>query len=172
MLWFDRRRALVLLGIAFAAPGCFRPMLAEDSPATALRGRVELPAFDDRFGYHLDDALRTRLGAPSAPLYRLEIKTRMRKDDLAITQDNAITRISLTATADWALYRIGEAAPVIKDQTVSQSSYNSTASLFATRETKLDIERRIARDLGERIARTIQARAGQLAGAAPAASGS
>jgi hypothetical protein len=83
-----------------------------------------------------------------------------------------VTRISLTATADWALYRIGEAAPIIKDRTVSQSSYNSTASMFATRETKLDVERRIARDLGERIARTIQARAGQLAGAAPVASGS
>lgn len=172
MWWSERRRFLVLAAAALATGGCFRPMLASDSPATVLRGRIELPAFDDRFGYHLDAALRDRLGAPETPAFRLEIATRIRRDDLAITQDNAITRISLTATADWALLRIGDTTPLLGEQAVSQSSYNSTASLFATRETQLDIERRIARDLGDRIARAILAQAGRIAAADGAVSGS
>lgn len=159
-------------GLAVAAlAGCFRPMLAEGGPSSALIGRVELPAFDDRFGYYLNDSLRDRLGRPGTAAYRLEIKTQLRKDNLAIAQNNAVTRISLTATADWALYRLGaetsgpdgKPVPALTGHTVSQSGYNSTASLYATRAAKLDIERRLARDLGERIARSLFARAEKLA---------
>ncbi len=139
--------------------GCFRPMLAEDSPSAALIGRVRLPEFDDRFGFHLNASLRDRLGRPETEEFRLEVKTRIEKSDLAITQDNSVTRIRLTATADWALYPAGSSEPVLRDRAVSQSGYNSTASLFATRAAKLDIERRLARDLGERIARSLLARA-------------
>lgn len=172
------RRALLLAACGLAvAPlaGCFRPMLAEGGPSSTLIGRVELPAIDDRFGYFLNESLRDRLGRPEDAAYRLEIRTRLRKDNLAIAQDNAVTRISLTASADWALYRLGAAAPAadgkpaaaLSGHTVSQSGYNSTASLFATRAAKLDIERRLARDLGERIARALFARAGTLASGAP-----
>jgi hypothetical protein len=143
--------------------GCFRPMLAEQGPSAGLIGRVALPPFDDRFGYYLDASLRDRLGSTDSAEYRLAVKTRLDKQDLAIAKDNAVTRISLTATADWALYRDGSAEPVLNGRTVSHSGYNSTASLFATRAVKLDIERRLARDLGERIARALFARAGQMA---------
>ena len=145
--------------------GCFRPMLAKDSPSAALIGRIRLPDFDDRFGYYLNDSLRDRLGRPQTEDFRLEVKTRIARHDLAITQDSAVTRISVTTTADWALYRAGSGGPepVLKGQAVSQSGYNSTASLFATRAAKLDIERRLARDLGERIARSLLAQAGAIA---------
>ena len=162
------------LGGALMLGGCFRPMLAEDGPAVGLQGRIELPAFDDRFGYYLNESLRDRLGRTRRAEYRLEVKTATAKQDLAIAQDNAVTRISLTTTADWALYRIGvedgEAA-VLGGQAVTQSGYNSTASLFATREAKLDIERRLARDLGERIARALLAQAGGLTEMAGTGSG-
>jgi len=163
---------LVAFGLAMTPlAGCFRPMLAEGGPSSSLIGQVELPAFDDRFGYYLNDSLSDRLGRTQAAAYRLELKTRLRKDNLAIAQDNAVTRISLTASAYWALYRVGagaaaaggEPAPVLTGHTVSQSGYNSTDSLYATRAAKLDIERRLARDLGERIARALFARAGTLA---------
>jgi len=177
----NRRRVLASVPAAVLAvtplAGCFRPMLAEDSAPAMLIGRIELPAFDDRFGYHLNDSLRGRLGEADRPEYRLEIRTRLDKADLAIAQDNSVTRISLTAIADWALYpnTSGQALdqPLLERRTVSQSGYNSTASLFATRAAKLDVERRLARDLGERIARTLFARAGRLAAApAPTAGGS
>ena len=168
MSWSDRRQVLVRLGsvslLGAVLGGCFRPMLAKDSPSAALIGRIRLPDFDDRFGYYLNDSLRDRLGRPQTEDFRLEVKTRIARDDLAITQDSAVTRISVTTTADWALYRAGagEPEPVLKGRAVSQSGYNSTASLFATRAAKLDIERRLARDLGERIARSLLAQAGAI----------
>jgi hypothetical protein len=172
--FFCRRRALLLVAGGLAATplaACFRPMLAEGGHSSELIGQIELPAFDDRFGYYLSDSLRDRLGRPEVAVYRLDIKTRLHKDNLAIAQDNAVTRISLTASADWALYRLSDEAsgadgkpiPALTGRTVSQSGYNSTASLYATRAAKLDIERRLARDLGERIARSLFARAGTLA---------
>jgi hypothetical protein len=55
---------------------------------------------------------------------------------------------------------------VLHGRTLSQSGYNSTASLFATRQARLDIERRLARDLGERIARSLLARASTIVASA------
>lgn len=175
-MWSSERRRLIGrlaagLALAAAAPllaGCFRPMLAEGGAAGGLQGRVALPEPRDRFSYHLNRSLAERLGEPTVPDYRLELKTALERESLAITQDDAVTRISLTAVAEWALYRAGETAPVLSARTVTQSGYNSTASLFATREARRDIENRLARDLGERIARQILARAGEIA--APAGS--
>ena len=164
---FSRRRALTHLGgkvllagiLGGLLAGCFRPMLAADSPSAGLVGRVRLPEFDSRFGFYLSDSLRDRLGRAGAEDFRLEVETRFESEDLAIAQDNAVTRISLTVIADWALYPAQGSEPVLHGRTLSQSGYNSTASLFATRQARLDIERRLARDLGERIARSLLARA-------------
>ena len=169
-----RLGGVLLLGgpLSGLVTGCFRPMLAEGGPPAALIGRISLPEYDGRFGYYLNESLRDRLGRPQAKDFRLEVKTQLERDDLAIAQDNAVTRISLTAIADWALYPEGAAGPALQGRAVSQSGYNSTASLFATRAAKLDIERRLAHDLGERIARSLLARAGGVAIAPVGASGS
>ena len=156
-----RRSFVVGLSVALAGftQGCFRPMLAKNTPSGSLIGRIDYPDFNDRFGYHLNESLRERLGKTEVADYHLEMRIDFKRDDLAISQDNAITRISLTAIASWELYRAGESKPVLRDEAVSQSGYNSTASLFATRQVKLDVERRLARDLGERIARRVLAQA-------------
>lgn len=165
MSWFDRRAILGsgLAALSLPLAGCFRPMLAETGAADDLRGRIALPEIDGRFGYHLYRSLEQRLGTPADPVWRLEIRTSLEEDDLAITPDSAITRKSLTAKADYRLLRIDGGAPVLADTVYSQSGYNSTASLYATRVVARDTEERLARDLGERIARRILAAAGRLA---------
>lgn len=166
MSWSDRRRllgGLALGGLGWLAAGCFRPMLAEGGSSRALIGRVALPEVRDRFSYHLRRSLSEQLGEPGAPDYRLEVETRLDRESLAITQDDAITRISLTAVADWALYPAGAAEPVMRARTRSRSGFNSTASIFATREVGRDVERRLAHDLGGRIARRLLAEAERLA---------
>lgn len=159
MSW-SRRGVLALTALPLA--GCFRPMLAEDSVSSDLRGRVAMPQVDDRFGYFLIQGLEGRLGVPKSPQYRLEVRTDLTERGIAVTQNNEITRLTLTATARWQLVSIETSAPVIIDVTSAQSGYNATDSLFATRQIRLDVERRLARDLGERIARTVLARAEQL----------
>lgn len=164
MSWSDRRRVLRagLAVLALPLGGCFRPMLAESGAAGDIRGRVALPEIEGRFGYHLYSSLEDRLGTPAEPLWRLEVETDVTEDDLAITPDSAITRKSLTAKANYRLTRIDGGEPVLSDSVISQSGYNSTASLYATRAVRRETEERLARDLGERIARRVLAAAGRL----------
>ena len=164
-MWSSDRRALLRAGALAAAglvSGCFRPMLAENAPARALRGLVALPDLDSRFGYYLRQSLEDRLGVPQAPRWRLEVETVLNEDDLAITPDSAITRKSLTARAAYRLVPIGGGAPVLEDEVISQSGYNATGSLYATRVVARDTEERLARDLGFRIARRVLAEAERL----------
>ncbi|MEM0988914.1 MAG: LPS assembly lipoprotein LptE [Pseudomonadota bacterium] len=137
-------------------------MLADDSAASGLRGQIALPDIADRFDYHLVQSLESRLGRPDATAYRLVVQTSFAEQALAVAQDNSVTRVTLTATADWALYRDGDAAPVLTGKANTQSGYNATGSLYATRQTRRDIERRLARDLGERISRIILAQADRV----------
>ena len=164
MSWSDRRTFLGAgaLVATVGLTGCFRPMLAEDSSARTLRGLVALPEFDSRFGYYLRRALEDRLGAPQATRWRLEVDAVLNEDDLAITPDSAITRKSLTARADYRLVPVGGGAPLLEDSVISQSGYNATGSLYATRAIALETEERLARDLGLRIARRVLAAAGRL----------
>ncbi|MEL6476386.1 MAG: LPS assembly lipoprotein LptE [Pseudomonadota bacterium] len=159
----DRRHVLSSLGAGLLLSGCFRPMLAEDGQASALRGQIVLPDIEGRLGYYLYQSLEDRLGRPEGDRYRLDVAISTEDRGLAISQDNDVTRISVTATVAWALYLRDGTEPVLRDREVSQSGYNATGSLFATRQTRLDIERRLARDLGERISRAILARSRQIA---------
>ncbi|MEM7057400.1 MAG: hypothetical protein AAF557_07420 [Pseudomonadota bacterium] len=159
----DRRTVLACMGAsAIGLSGCLRPMLARDGTAKALRHRIALPPIDDRFDYFLSKALADRLGAPENPDYRLNVKTTMATQGLAIAQDNSITRVTLLVNAKWSLWRAGVGAPVMTDSVDVQSGYSATTSLYATRQVRLDIERRLAREIGERISRKILAQSGQL----------
>ncbi|MEM6621149.1 MAG: LPS assembly lipoprotein LptE [Pseudomonadota bacterium] len=164
MSWSRRRvLALAVPGMAvLPLAGCFKPMLAEDSAASGLRGQIALPEIVDRFDYHLVQSLESRLGRPDATAYRLDVQTSISEQALAVTQDNSVTRVTLTATAEWALYRDGDTSPVLTGRANTQSGYNATGSLYATRQTRRDIERRLARDLGERISRIVLARADRV----------
>ena len=161
------RRAVVtalMLGGSFAVAGCFQPMLAADSAASSLQGRIGLPEIDGRFGYFLRKSLEERLGEPSTSDWSLTINYRIRRSGLAIAQDNSVTRITLTAIADWRLRQRSNGAIILKDQVISRSGFNATTSLFATRQAEQDVERRLARDIGERISRHIQSHSKELTG--------
>lgn len=157
----ERRAVLTGLGV-LALSGCFRPMLAEDSAARSLRHRIALPAVEGRLGYYLVRTLEDRLGEPHEPDFRLDVVTTLTDKGLAVTPNNAVTRITLLAQAAWSVWRTGGAKPIVSDVAFSQSGYNATTSLFATRQARLDIEQRLARDLAGRIARGIFARADEL----------
>lgn len=162
-MWSSERRAVLALLGATLLGGCFRPMLREDSAARGLRNRIALPEVDGRFGYYLHRSLEERLGKPIEPEYRLEISTELEQHGLVVAEDDAITRIALVAKAEWSLWRAGEDTPALEGSAISQSGYSATGSLFATRIARRDIEERLARDLGERVARVILARAGEVA---------
>lgn len=164
MSWCDGSRRRFLVGLAaFPLAGCFRPMLAEDTASSTLRGRIALPPINGRFGYHLVGRLEERLGAPQDPEFRLEVALRSQDRGLAITQDNTVTRRRLETSAVWRVVRKGETRPVLRGRDVARSGYNATSSLYATRAAAETAERRLAELLAERISREILARADRLA---------
>ena len=161
----DRRSALTAAGAAvLLLGGCLRPMLAETGDAADLRGRIALPPVDDRFSYHVAQSLEDRLGAPARGdlPWQLDLRTTVQERRFAVAQDNSVTRITLAATATWTVRAAGEPDPVLEGIETTQSGYSATSSLFATREIRRDIERRLALDLAERVARAILARADAL----------
>lgn len=160
------RRGVLRLAAALAAPaalagplaGCgFRPMLAEEAGGDRLRGRVSVDAPTGRNGYALRDALERRFGRPAgAAEWALQASLRYDSEGLAITTDSSITRYVLRGTSDWVL--TGPDGQVAFQGTVeSMSAYSADASLYASRSAQRDAERRVAEDLGERIALRIQA---------------
>ena len=161
----DRRAVLIgLAGLSTVGLGaCFRPLLRQEAGAPEIRHRIALPTVEGRMDYYLVETLEDRLGEPVDPDYRIELVTTVTERGLAVSQDDAVTRVSVLAHAAWTLWRAGESEPLISDLAYSEASYNATGSLFATRVTRRDIEQRLARDLGERIARSILARAEVLA---------
>lgn len=168
MSWSEPpRRALLAALVALPAAGCFRPMLAERGEARALDGRIALPRIDGRQGYYLTRRLEDRLGRPGRPDYRLAVRLDFRTRGLAITRKSAITRRTVTATAEWRLIPDGADEPVLQGRELAESGYNETGALYATTVTARDVERRLAEELAERIARSIQARAERVAAARP-----
>lgn len=162
------RRTFVLKALAFGAPvilgGCFKPMLAEDNSAVKIRGRVAYPATDGRFGYFLNKTLTDRLGKAEETEWTLNVTHLIREQKVAVATDNSVTRITLSVETDWSLRQRSNGAIVLQDTARSQAGYSATTSLFATRQTRQDVERRLARDIGERISRRIYASAEKLAG--------
>ncbi|MEL6265918.1 MAG: LPS assembly lipoprotein LptE [Pseudomonadota bacterium] len=153
-------RRLVLAALPLALAGCFRPMLASNTAASELRGQVDLPRVDGRLGRELTIALERQLGRPVAtPPYRLEVERELSERGVLVAEDNAITRVQLTAIARWRLYRRGEIEPVDRGVAISEAGFDETASLFASRTTRRDVEERLARDLADRIATRLLARA-------------
>lgn len=152
-------RGVLALGVlTMPISGCFRPMLAKNSSASDIRGRIALPKIDDRLDYHLYQSLEEELGRPGSTEYRLEVTVGTRQRDFAVSQDSSVTRLSVVATAYWKLFKNGIDEPIYESKAVSESGYNATGSLYATRQTEIDVERRIAVDLGKRIGRAILAR--------------
>lgn len=169
MSWCDpTRRGLLAAGGALALSGCLRPMLAEDTTARALDGRISFPRIDGRQGYFLVRRLEDRLGTPARPDFALSVGLDLRTQGLAIAQDRSITRRTVTATARWQLLPRGAEAPVLTGQEIVESGYNESGDLYATEVAARDIERRVVEEIAERIARTIQAEAERVAAAAPA----
>ena len=139
-------------------------MLAKDDSPAEIRGRIAFPAVDDRFDYFLNKSLEDRLGEVQQADWALSVSHIFREQNVAVSTDNSVTRITLSVETTWSLRQRSNGAVVLRDKARTLAGYSATTSLFATRQTRQDIERRLARDIGERISRRIYASADKLIG--------
>jgi LPS-assembly lipoprotein len=151
-----RRAALAgIAGLGLAAACGFQPIYAPGSPAAAMEGRVAVPALDGLAGFTLQERLTERLGVAGPEAYRLAIDLDFERADAAITQDNITTRFLVLGEASFRLYPPGGTQPVLADSVRSQTGYSApesdVASAYAARIAGVDAERRVARELADRI---------------------
>lgn len=156
------RRALLrgaaLLGGGALVSACgFRPMHGEGSTADALNRQIRFSVPPGRLGHALRESLERRFGRAgvSAP-WRLEATLDLEEEGLAITQDASITRYVLRGDSAWRV--IGsDGTEALSGAAQSMSAYSADGSLYNSRAARRDAERRVAEDLGERIATQIAA---------------
>lgn len=167
MSWCDRRRLVTgAAAIAGAATlsGCgFAPVYGPAGGGTALRGNVRAddPAVPRDFA--LVARLEDRLGRPAAPRFGLDYDISVRQSDLALTDDNEITRINLEGAVRFVLADLATGEEVLADRVSTFAAYSTTASTVATAAARRDAEARLMTALADQIVSRLLARAGASA---------
>ncbi len=156
MSW-SRRRALGLALLPAAAlAGCgFRPMYGRRGRATlAEMGTIRIDPARDRVGHVVRNEIIERMtprGEPRVARYTLSYTTRLTEAQLAIQDDDSITRFRLRLTVNFSLLEIASGAVIYRDRTRAVGSYNAVSSDFATLASRNDTTDRVARAAGEEI---------------------
>lgn len=157
---FDRRGILRASGAAalWALAGCgYRPLYGGGESVRSILDRTSYSLPSGRLGFAMREALGRRLGSGAdGGEYTLEANLIMEDSGLAITEDSSITRFLLEGRSRYSLTGPDGFAPLIGD-VESVSAYSATGSLYATRTARRDAERRVASDLGVRIATAVAA---------------
>jgi LPS-assembly lipoprotein len=156
MSW-SRRQALGLALLPAAAlAGCgFQPMYGGQGRAIlAELGTIRVDRPRDRLGQLVRNEIIERMsprGEPTVVHYKLSYTTRLNEVQLAIQDDNSITRFSLRLTVEVWLLEIASGKVIYRDKTRAVGGYNAVKSDFATLSARLDTADRIARANAEEI---------------------
>lgn len=145
-MWSPDRRHL-LLGLA-ALSGCgFTPVYGPGG-AIRLRGTTQITTPDTVAGFRLRSRLEERLGPAQATRFALTVSLEISTDNVAISEDGDITRITLPGIARYQL--TGDAEP-ITGEVQSFTSYSTTGTTVATQAAAEDAEARLAVILADLI---------------------
>ncbi|MSU90660.1 hypothetical protein GE300_13725 [Rhodobacteraceae bacterium 2CG4] len=161
-MWSCSRRRLLSLAAALpAVSACgFAPIYGEGAPARRLQGAFDMQLVPNPFGFALNERLLQRLGAASAPRYRLAVTSQITVSERAIREDNTISRFSLDATADYVVTPLGGGPAATSGQVRSITAYSAIGSPLATRAAEADARRRLAVTLADQIVTRLAATAG------------
>lgn len=157
-MWWSDRRGLLRLGggLALALGGCgFAPLYDEGAAPSRMAGRVEVSIVEGEPGFALRERLTERLGPASAAAYRLDVKLKLTRTGVALTQKNVTTRFDVIGTAEYTLVPLAGGTPVASGVVRSITGYSApeseTASAFASRAAEQDADRRLAVVLADAI---------------------
>lgn len=151
----DRRALLVgLAGLAVGGCG-LRPLYGAGGGGV-LHGATVVRAGEGRQAYAFREAMRRRIGDPSAEAaFDLAVEVRLEADDLAISEQDDITRIDIRGLAAYVLSERATGTEIERGVVRTASGYNTLASPYATRAARLDAERRVVEDLAARVFLTL-----------------
>ncbi len=152
---FSRFAKAALTALALGATaGCgFTPLAAIENPDGARRLAISdlaISAGSPDVAYELRKYLDRRVSVRASAPERLRITVKLESENLAVRQDDTVTRINLTATAT---YQIVDASGDVQKTgaIVSTTAINSTTDFFATRTSRREAEALLAQDIGRRL---------------------
>ncbi len=149
---------LVALGLLFLTASCgFQPLykVHEKQAGTSEElAKIEILAIADRLGQKLHNYLLDRitpLGAPLKPIYALDIKLNLSKQELGVGRDETTTRAKFILSASFQLSDKRTNKIIFQANTQSANSYAIVKSEFANLSAENDAIDRAAREVSESI---------------------
>lgn len=127
------KRLLPLLLLTL--PGCgLQPLYAGggSGAVASTLGQVEVPAIEGRAGWLVSNALRDRLGDPTSPRYRLDIRLDDQIQGFGVRRDDAVTRERRTLRARYQLVELSNGSVVIDATAGSDAGIDVVQSEYAT----------------------------------------
>jgi LPS-assembly lipoprotein len=159
-MWSSRSLVASALGAALLAGCGFAPAYGPGGDALSLRGAVLADDPDTEFGFDFVTQLEARLGLPDVPRYRLAWTLATEERELAIDEENTITRFNVEGVLAWTLTPLGAEAPVLRSVESHFTSYSATGSTISTFESQQDAEQRLAVILADAVVTRLLAEPG------------
>jgi LPS-assembly lipoprotein len=156
-MWCSEAGRAVLAGaLALGLAGCgFEPMYDQGAPAQAMLGRIAVGPVEGAPAFEMRERLTERLGAGEGADLILDVDLDLRREGVALTQQNVTTRFNIIGTADFALRPAAGGPAVVTGQVRNITGYSApdsaTASAFASLSAERDAESRVARTLADQI---------------------
>jgi LPS-assembly lipoprotein len=167
-MWFSEAGRAILAGaLVFGLAGCgFEPMYGEGAPAARMLGRIAVGPVEGAPAFEMRERLTERLGAGDGADLILDVDLDLRREGVALTQQNVTTRFNIIGTADFALRPAAGGPAVVTGRVRNITGYSApdseTASAFASLSAERDAESRVARTLADQIVMRLALRAEEL----------
>ena len=158
MWWFERLRAVAVLGALLGLGGCFQPLYGDATHPglTDDMRAVEVTPIPDRIGHYLGDDLVSKMngsGETPTPKYRLTVKLSQSTNAPTIeSQIGTADAATVIGQAKFDLIRIENGALIYTGTATATAVYDRFSQSYANLRAGRDAEIRIARELADEIA--------------------
>lgn len=152
-------RNLAVIAAMIVLTSCGFHPIAAPTLGTDSRARLEVSDLTitvdtnrdaERFRYLITRALQDSTRLTDESSLDLKLHVRLKRDGLAIEQNDTVTRLNYTAEVDYSLSD-EFSVEVLAGSTVSITALNATASQFSTSVSERDALNRLAKDISNRI---------------------
>lgn len=146
----DRRTFLLLSVLGLGACG-FTPALGPEGSAANLRGLIEVEEPVSVEGFELVRALKSRLGEPTAPRYRLAAQIAIAEQGVGVLPDQTITSYNVLGRISYAVTDLTTGAVAASGEVANFTTYSATSTTVATTSAQADARRRLMVILADQL---------------------
>ena len=151
-------RYLAVLGLLLLTAACgFQPLYATRGEQTDTRhelAQIEINVISGRLGQQVHNYLLDRispLGPPGSPLYVLDIKLSLSRQELGVQRDATTTRAKFILFANYRLVKKEGGEQLFQGSTQTANSFTIVQSDFANLSAEKDAIDRAAREVTDSI---------------------